>query len=143
MASWIWWALLALVVYAVWGFLPSQTRRFLDSESAVVYEALGGVLCALVILLISKLAITNFQLQWHPQGAWLGILTGVCLVLGGYAYLQANRPGNLAAVVTLTSLYPALTVIAGAMFLGKGVSLLQSVGLGLAVLGVILVCAKP
>jgi len=139
---WLWWAALALVVYAVWGFLPNQTRAYLDSESAVVYEAIGGVVCALTILLVAKLAVKDFNLHWHNSGAALGLVTGACLVLGGYAYLQAQRPDNLASVVTLTSLYPALTVVAGACFFGKDLSLVQWIGLGLAIVGVILVCSR-
>ncbi|HUG49097.1 MAG TPA: EamA family transporter [Candidatus Limnocylindria bacterium] len=60
--------------------------------------------------------------------------------LGGNAFfVLANAEGALAVAVVLSSLYPVVTTVLAAIFLGERLRPLQFVGIGLAVLAVVLI----
>jgi len=98
-------------------------------------QALGVVLVALVV-------------RWRrpSRAAWraaavLGAVTGV---LGGSAnllYLAATGHGQLAVVAVLAALYPAFTVLLARVVLRERLGLLQTVGLVVAAVAVVMIAA--
>ncbi|RKY14877.1 MAG: EamA family transporter, partial [Planctomycetota bacterium] len=58
---------------------------------------------------------------------------------GNLFFVLAGAEGELAVVIVLTSLYPIGTAILARIFLHERLSPLRMLGVGLAVLGVILI----
>ena len=69
----------------------------------------------------------------------LSIGAGLCDVLANVLYLLAVRRGLLSVVATLSSLYPASTVILARFVLGERLRLVQAAGLALATVAVVLI----
>ena len=69
----------------------------------------------------------------------LTIGAGLCDVLANVLYLLAVRRGLLSVVATLSSLYPASTVILARFVLGERLRLVQAAGLALATVAVVLI----
>ena len=67
------------------------------------------------------------------------IAAGVVDMLANALYLIATRYGSLSVVVTLSSLYPASTVILARVILGERLSALQGVGIACALIAVVLI----
>lgn len=75
-----------------------------------------------------------------PRGARrLSLGTGIFDMLANACFLIANRSGLLALVAVITSLYPASTIALAQIFLGERLARHQLVGVGVAVLAVVLI----
>jgi drug/metabolite transporter (DMT)-like permease len=69
------------------------------------------------------------------------VAAGVLDVTANLLYLLATRAGLLSIAVVLTALYPAATVVLARVVLGERLSLVQLVGLFLALVGVAAIAA--
>ncbi len=69
----------------------------------------------------------------------LALVCGLIDMLANALYLLAAREGPLSIVVTLSSLYPASTVLLARVVLGERLNLLQICGVGCALAAVVLI----
>jgi len=100
----------------------------------LVAARLAGVPCFAAIVVVTGV---SFRL---PRGlAWLVIGGGVLDMLANVLYLLATRYGSLAVAVTLVSLYPASTVLLARVVLRERLSGLQLMGIGGALVAVLLI----
>lgn len=136
MQNWLLPAIAALFLWGFWSFLPKLTTQYLDPQSAIVYEVIGGL--ALGAITLTSL---NFRLTVHPIGIPLAMLTGLLGAAGAFFFLKAVSQGPVSLVATLSALYPAVTILLANLLLHESVTLRQGVGIGLALLAVILVAA--
>lgn len=134
MRDWILPALGTFVFWGLWGFFPKITTRYINPLSAIVFEALIGIPFALVVL-----AALKFKPEIHPKGVLLASLTGVLGTLGALLYLVAVRKGQTSLVASFTAVYPALTIVLALLFLGDRLILRQWIGVGLALVAMLLV----
>src|SRR5207253_508995 len=90
--------------------------------------------------LFAVLAIAGGRsLRMPPQVTALVIFAGVMDMLANALYLLATRQGPLSIVVTLSSLYPASTVLLARIVLGERLRPLQVTGVGCALAAVVLI----
>ena len=83
--------------------------------------------------------VSGRSLRMTAPVASIVIAAGVVDMLANALYLIATRYGSLSVVVTLSSLYPASTVILARVILGERLSALQSVGIVCALIAVVLI----
>jgi uncharacterized membrane protein len=75
-----------------------------------------------------------------PRDAWLTVCVGGLLdMTANLLYLLATRAGPLTLVVTLSSLYPASTVLLARLVLGERLSARQSLGVASALIAILLI----
>ncbi len=92
------------------------------------------------VLLFGAAAIAGRSAIRMPQPVLgLGILCGFMDMLANALYLLAARVGPLSIVVTLSSLYPASTVLLARVVLGERLNLWQVSGVGCALAAVLLI----
>lgn len=133
MKSWFTSAFAALFIFGFWGFFPKLAVRYIAPESAIVYQVGGALLVGLLVL-----AKTNFHPDIHPLGILFAVLTGVTGILGTLYYLAAAKRGPISLIVSLTALYPIVTIILAAFFLHEPITGRQFLGLGFALLAILL-----
>ncbi len=136
MPSWSFWALIAFLAWGVWALLPKLVTRHIDPRSAILYEALGALTVAVVVL-----ASLGLRPAWHAGAAALAFLTGVLGILGGLAYLYAVQRGPVSLIAVLTALYPLVTVALAYVWFGETLSPRQWLGVWLALLAMALILA--
>lgn len=134
MKTWLVPVLGTFVFWGLWGFLPKITTRTISPMSAMVFEAVGGVLVAAVAILSG-----GFRLELTRQGVFLALLTGIFGILGAWTYLQAVSTGKVSLVVSFTALYPILSILLAVLFLGETLSIRQGAGIFLALLAMVLI----
>ncbi len=134
MRGWIFPAAFTLIFWGLWGFIPKITTRYISPTSAIVYEALIGLPVALIIMVIMR-----FQVETEPRGVILAGLTGVLGILGAFGYLVAVTRGPVSLINAFVALAPALTILLAMVFLGETMILRQWVGVGLALVAVLLI----
>jgi len=126
MKEWVFPALGTFIFWGLWGFIPKITTKYISPKSAIVY--------------IMVLYSLNFRPEINPKGFAMAITTGVFGFLGALCYLLAVSKGPVSLVVTLTALYPGLSILLAVIILNEPITLKQGVGILLA-LGAMLLIA--
>ena len=127
MNGWILFSVLALLSWGIWGFLPKLALDKLDSRSIIVFEVVGSRVVGIVVL-----ALLRFRPQIQWKGILIAVLTGVLGMLGAFFFVLAVSRGKTSVIVTLTALYPLVTIILALVFLREPITLKQGAGMVLA-----------
>jgi uncharacterized membrane protein len=85
---------------------------------------------------------TGRSLRMAAPVAAVAITSGVLDMAANALYLLATYNGPLSVVATLTSLYPASTVLLALVVLGERLSLLQGTGIACALIAVFLIVGR-
>ena len=133
MNNWFVWTMLAMITFGAWGFFPKLAVSYIKPQSALIYQVLGGLLVGIV-----GLALLRFKPETNAMGVLYAFLTGVTGVLGTLFYYAAAQRGQISIVVSLTALYPLITILLAVIFLHEPLVLRQIVGLCFAVAAIIL-----
>ena len=95
--------------------------------------------CASVTLFAAVAFAGGSNLRMPPPVAALVIVGGAIDMLANLLYLIATRNGPLSIIVTLSSLYPASTVVLARVVLGEQLSVWQGTGIACAFVAVVLI----
>jgi uncharacterized membrane protein len=105
--------------------------------TAGLWPLLGARAVALV--LFGAIAFRRTSFRMSRRIAALAVVGGMIDMLANAFYLMAVRQGPLAAVVTLSSLYPASTVVLARIVLRERLNALQAIGIAAALGAVVLI----
>ncbi len=92
-----------------------------------------------VVLFGAAALVTRTPLTIPPRLGMMAVGAGMLDMLANALYLIATRGGELSAVVTLSSLYPASTVILARLVLREWLAPLQYVGIGCALVAAVMI----
>jgi drug/metabolite transporter (DMT)-like permease len=131
----------------LWGLLAGAGFGvlFIGLNRAGSGGGLWPVAAAQVAALVAVSGIGAVTGDLHLPAAGsrrLAILTGVGGGAGTILYFLATQAGLLAVTAVLTSLYPAVTIVAARLFLGERLTVIRLAGLGLAAASVGLIAAS-
>lgn len=133
MDTWLIATFLALIIYGFWGFFPKIAVTYISPQSALIYEVAGATLIGLLTLYL-----VGFRPDTHPKGVLFAVLTGVAGMLGTLFYFFAASKGKISVVVSMTALYPLITILLAAVFLREPVTIKQIFGMFFALLAIVL-----
>ena len=133
MNSWIFFAIMALIIYGFWGFFPKLAVTYIDPMSALVFEVAGAILVGFVVL-----ALTGFAPQTHPRGVLFAMLTGITGMAGTLCLFAAASKERISLVSSLTAVYPLITILLAIIFLKESLSLKNILGIFFAMLAIFL-----
>lgn len=129
----IWLALLSGVAIGL--FFLSLARTEAD---AGMWPLVAARLASVTIFFVIAVAARR-SLRMDPSVARVAIAGGALDMLANALYLIASRAGALSVVVTLTSLYPASTVLLARVVLGERLNAWQVVGIVCALMAIVLI----
>jgi transporter family protein len=132
MTSWVIFATLTFLGWGLWGFLPKFALKHLDPQSTLIYQGLGSML-----VLPAVLVARRFHLQFHPAGVAFAVASGLLGALGALCFLLALSRGKVAVVVSITALYPLVTIALSMLVLQETLTLNQGIGILFALLAVL------
>ncbi len=135
MSSWIIYSILCLLTWGIWGIFLKLSYRELSWLETYFISSLTSFSLALAIYLVYKGRIDFVNKQFYI------ILAGIAGLLGGGGYVffvKAIESGKASIVIPLTALYPAITALLAIVFLGEKVSVLQAIGIVLAIVAAII-----
>lgn len=95
--------------------------------------------CVSFVLFAAVALVTRRSVRMPSNVAAIAVAGGVLDMLANLLYLLASRYGPLSIVVTLSSLYPASTVLLARTVLGDRLSALQTAGIACALVAVLLI----
>lgn len=132
--DWLIYALICSLLYGLWGFFGNLATKYVGYKTAFVYEAIGAIL--MTVLIIFKTNSLSFQ--GDVKGILFAMLVGVCGTVASLVFFMALGKGEVANVVSVTSIYPLITIVLSAVFLKEAVTLPQMLAVLFAIIAVIL-----
>ena len=132
-STWFIPALLALVLWGVWGFFQKLATNHMLPRTVFLFSALGAIVVILAVLTTGK-----FEFSLSADGIFFAVIAGVCSSVGGLLFLAAVSRGEASVVITFTALYPVVTVILSFSLLREAVTVKQGMGIVLALLSMVL-----
>jgi transporter family protein len=127
-------SILALVLWGAWGYMSKVLTRSGPTGVLAFWASLAGVLP------IAAFTAATGTLRWHrlaPAGIVAGLLAGIATT----CFYFALRRGPASVVVPLTGMYIIIPALLGYVFLKEPLTLKHALGLGCAVLAVVLLAA--
>lgn len=131
--SWALLALLALALWGGWGFLSKLALQTMQPYSTTFYESAGNFLVSGPVF-----ASLRFRLEKDARGVGISALGAALTTVGILTGLYALQRGSVAVVITMTAMYPLVSVALARVFLHEKISALQGLSLALAVAAVTL-----
>ncbi len=130
--------LLSLGATVAWGFWAFALRLAGDKNYylTVLSSTIGGGLLMLIAFLLQP----NYSFDWKAV-AW-GFCAGLLGTSGMFLFLGAMSSGKTSVVVTLTALYPVVTILLSHTILGERLATHQWVGVVLAMVSLALVASE-
>jgi transporter family protein len=133
MLNWLPASLLALFSFGLWGLFTKLSVKYVDPQSAFIYQTLGVIVVTGIIL-----SFMHFKPTVDLKGVGYGTLTGITYGLGCLFYFFAVTRGKIITVVTLTALYPLITIMLSFIFLHEVITSRQICGVLLALVAILM-----
>lgn len=133
MINWFPAALLALFSFGLWGLFTKLAVIHIDSKTALIYQALGVAVVGIIMLYNM-----NFKPATDTKGISWALLTGFAYGIGCLFYFIAASKGKIITVVTLTALYPLVTILLACLLLKEVIHFKQGLGIVLAFIAIML-----
>lgn len=131
--EWFIFAILALIMWGLWGFFPKLSTNYINPKSALVYEVIGSVIVGMIIAFL-----VGFKPEVQIKGITFAVLTGIAATLGTLFFLYAVSMGKASIVVTTTALYPLITILLAFLILHEPITITQGIGILLALIAMVL-----
>lgn len=133
MIEWLPAALVALFSFGLWGLFGKLAVNYIDPKSALVFQSAGGLVLAFIAL-----TMLDFKPSIDGKGLSLSLLTGVTYAAGCLFFFIAVDKGKAMTVVTLTALYPLITIVLSYFILRETINLKQCLGVVFALIAIYL-----
>ncbi|MBT3322287.1 MAG: DMT family transporter [Anaerolineae bacterium] len=130
---WLLFTFAAMLLWGLWGFFSKLATSFLSDTDAVIYHSIGSVLVVVIAALF-----LGFQPKGKPIGIFYAVLSGVFAASATFFFYSAITRGRSVVVVSMTALYPLITLGLSTLFLHEVLTLKQLLGVGLALGAIIL-----
>jgi bacterial/archaeal transporter family protein len=124
-------AILSLISFGLWGLFSKITLQYVDAKNALIYQTIGVLLIGFLTLYL-----VDFKLTFNSKGISYGLLTGIAYGVGCLLYLIAADKGKISTIVTLTALYPVITILLSYFILQEAITLKQVFGFGFALIAI-------
>jgi len=136
---WVTPAILAFLLWGLWGVFIKEASRGQDWRS--VYVTTNSVILVIVAIIIVSSGASNVILSGRQ--ALYALLAGLTGTIGYIMVILALQWGGKASIVIpVTQLSPAVTVILAVLVLGETLTGKQAIGVVLALMSVILLTTE-
>jgi len=139
MPRWLIWTLLTLLSWGIWAVLI----KLIDGQLSEAHSQAISTLGIVPILVALALTKESAPAGNRRHGIALAFGSGVLSCLGNIACYQAISHAKAATVVPLTALSPLVTVLLAIPLLKERVNAIQWVGIGVAIVAVLLFSVEP
>jgi bacterial/archaeal transporter family protein len=127
MKPWIPYAVMTLLAWGLWGFFSKLASNHTRPRQTLLFQAVGVVAFALVVLCFER-----FHVDWSPAGFGWSAVAGLINFVGFLTFFAAVEKGKVSTVITLSSLYPVITILLSVVFLHERISRREGIGIVLA-----------
>jgi transporter family protein len=134
--DWVVTAIFALLFWGGWGFFQKLATNSMPPKSVYLFTVSGAFITAFLVLVS-----LHFRVEVNPKGISLALLAGLLGSIGGLCFVHSVSKGKASVVITMTALYPLVTIILSFLFLRETITLKQGVGIVFALLAMLFLAA--
>jgi transporter family protein len=124
MKMWYFYALMTVVLWGVWGVFSKLSAAHSRPRQMLLFQSVGVLAFALVTLMIEK-----FKIEPSLPGFSWSFAAGFFTFIGFLTFFAALDQGKASTVVTLSALYPVVTILLSIAFLHEKLTMRQVVGI--------------
>lgn len=129
MKIWYLYAVLTVITWGLWGVCSKIAANYAKPRQALLFQTVGIIVFALLVLALEK-----FKIEWNAPGFSWAALGGFLAFVGFLTFFAALDQGNASTVVTLSALYPLVTILLSIGFLHEKLTIRQGVGIVVALI---------
>ncbi len=129
MKIWYLYAILTIVTWGLWGVFSKLAANYAKPRQALLFQTVGVLAFAAVVLVVER-----FNIEWSTPGFSWAALGGFFAFIGFLTFFAALEKGDTSTVVTLSALYPMVTILISIAFLHERLTTRQGVGIVLALI---------
>ena len=133
MKTWYLYAILTMVVWGLWGVCSKLAANYSKPKQALIFQSVGVIAFTIVVLLMER-----FHIEWSLPGFNWAAAGGFFAFVGFLTFFAALDKGNASTVITLSALYPLVTIILSILFLHEKLNGRQGAGIAFALLASVL-----
>lgn len=131
--DWLVLALGSLILWGLWGFFQKLATNHINPRNVYVFAVLGPLIVAFFVLLS-----LDFRVEMHGKGIIYAFLAGLVGSIGGLLFVHSVSKGKASIVITLTALYPVVTILLSFIILKEQLTMKQAIGIILALISMVL-----
>ncbi len=129
--------ILCIISWGLWGFFAKIATKYNDSLAVAIVGYIFYIFNFLLIFILFK--SQKITINWNTKAIiWIGV-TAIISSVGMLFYYMALGKLPASLVISLSALYPAVTVILSVFILKESFNNLQIIGLILILTGTILI----
>jgi bacterial/archaeal transporter family protein len=133
MPKWLFYAILSIFWWGIFGFLGKiEADRISPAQTQIFFTA------GLVPIIVICFWRLRFRAAVERHGVTYSISMGLFAALGVLTFFAAMQTGKASIVAPITSLSPVLTVILAIIVLKERLNKIQTLGLFLAMVSIVL-----
>jgi transporter family protein len=137
MKPWLLYSLLTILCWGLWGLFSGLASNYTRPRQTLLFQAVGVVVVALVVF-----SMESFQVQRTAPGFWWSVAAGAANFIGFLAFFAAVEKGKVSTVISLSSLYPVITIALSLLFLHDKITKREGLGVAFALTAGWLLSAK-
>jgi len=127
MKPWILYAACTVLAWGVWGVCSKLASNYTRPRQTLLFQAVGVMGFALVVL-----TIEHFKVEWSAAGFGWSFAAGFVNFIGFLAFFAAVEKGKVSTVISLSSLYPVITIALSVVFLHEKIGRREGLGIAFA-----------
>lgn len=124
--------LISTVCWAFWSVCLSKASGIPSLWATIIAYVPGFIMAGIVALTTS-----NWQFM-HANGVWWALAAGISGTVGSLTFLRASHHFSGHVVVSVTSIYPILSILIFACLGGTHITIKQIVGIIIMIMSMIL-----
>ena len=127
MKPWFLYSMLTLVFWGLWGVFSKLASAHTRPRQTLIFQAVGVIAFALLVL-----ALERFQIQPSAAGFGWSFAAGFVNFVGFLAFFAAVQKGKVSTVISLSSLYPVITILLSVLLLHEKITRREGLGIAFA-----------
>jgi transporter family protein len=127
MKPWIPYAVMTLLAWGLWGFFSKLATNHTRPRQTLLFQAAAVMAFAVIVLCFER-----SQIDRSPAGLGWSFAAGLVNFVGFLTFFAAVEKGKVSTVITLSSLYPLITILLSVLLLHERVTRREGIGIVLA-----------
>jgi bacterial/archaeal transporter family protein len=127
MKPWLIYALMTLAAWGFWGVFSKFASNHGRPRQILLFQAVGAIAFAAVVLTFER-----FHVDWSPAAFGWSFAAGFVNFMGFLTFFAAVEKGKVSTIITLSSLYPVVTIIFSMILLHERISRREGLGIVMA-----------
>src|SRR4029077_498495 len=127
---------IVLICWGLWAFLEKLAVSKIHPAQIQIINCIIG--CLLIPIYFGMLKAKNVVATINFIGVLYVVAASLCATIASYTFFHVLKSNEVGTTTIISSTYPIITLLLGAIFLGEAITMPKIVGTFLVLLGIAL-----